>query len=631
MICDNQVRGKVKGGVRSDVEEMIMKIKWDMLGEDAKPKVGVDDVAIRVALGTEVCDEIDAAQEEEEALLEAETRTPFYQGAMQFSLAKRRVTDMKGNSRVYFPRKARSLEEEASFEAIRLELKGLFNNYVSKNCKKGGIQSPNITQSQARGLKSLRKRFKEGDLVIIPTDKSGNVAIMSRDSYLEAGLKHTQGDKEVGWEIIRESQRELNGHVSMLIKTFRIGHNWDHGARIRESTMGESLSVCPLSLLFKDHKGWTVDSGTVPPTRPVVGGHLGINLHISEIVSDILDPVVATYQGGHEVISTEDMVARAEVLNSENENWTKYKFWEGLSTMEYRACQVCHGEESYVLDEEFPEYCGCDDGVDEDGRMMITARCMKLLRRKLWETQVGWDATDLERKYEGTEVLHEDLQEQSEPMLIIGTDVVNLYPSLDISKVVGEVQEAIMGSRIEWQDIDYLEGARYIALNWSEQRCRGSMLWRILPRRRYSTGGRPGLRGAGPQGADRGDQEQWVFPNVKLSMEEKRMVVATVIQLATEAMFRYHFYEFGGKRYQQMGGGPIGLRGTCTLARLVMQIFDGRWVDKLSSSGLKLNLYTRYMDDGRLFCHPIKRGWRWVEGKMLFCLKWEAEMREDHS
>ena len=97
--------------------------------------------------------------------------------------------------------------------------------------------------------------------------------------------------------------------------------------------------------------------------------------------------------------------------------------------------------------------------------------------------------------------------------------------------------------------------------------------------------------------------------------------MATVIQLATEAMSRYHFYEFGGKKFQQMGGGPIGLRGTCTLAKLVMQVFDGRWVGRIINAGLKIDLYTRYMDDGRIFCHQIKRGWRWLDGRMVFCLR----------
>ena len=74
-----------------------------------------------------------------------------------------------------------------------------------------------------------------------------------------------------------------------------------------------------------------------------------------------------------------------------------------------------------------------------------------------------------------------------------------------------------------------------------------------------------------------------------------------------------------------MDGGPIGLRGTCTIARLVMQVFDGRWEGIIKGAGLELELYTRYMDDGRIFLHPVRRGWRWVDGKMIFCLRWEQE------
>ena len=148
------------------------------------------------------------------------------------------------------------------------------------------------------------------------------------------------------------------------------------------------------------------------------------------------------------------------------------------------------------------------------------------------------------------------------------------YPSLDITKVVEDVQRAVLESDIKWQGMDYLEASRYVALNWSEEQCRTSGLRRILPTRRYTTGSRPGLRGVGPQGGERGDQEQWVFPQVRLRPGEKRLLVATVIQLATVAMFRYHFYGFAGHNYQQMEGGPIGLRGTCSSCRC--SIGDGR-------------------------------------------------------
>ena len=77
------------------------------------------------------------------------------------------------------------------------------------------------------------------------------------------------------------------------------------------------------------------------------------------------------------------------------------------------------------------------DGISEEGRILITMGAMKSLRRKLWEDKVGWDETDLDRKFSGKEVLPEDLQEQDKPMALVATDVANL---LDVNKVVEGVK-----------------------------------------------------------------------------------------------------------------------------------------------------------------------------------------------
>ena len=82
------------------------------------------------------------------------------------------------------------------------------------------------------------------------------------------------------------------------------------------------------------------------------------------------------------------------------------------------------------------------------------------------------------------------------------------------------------------------------------------------------------MRGEGPRGQERGDQEQWVFQNVKLKEHEKLEIIATVIEIVTKELFKNHFYEFGGETYHQEGGGPIGLRGTCAVARVCMQLYD---------------------------------------------------------
>ena len=132
-------------------------------------------------------------------------------------------------------------------------------------------------------------------------------------------------------------------------------------------------------------------------TRPVVGGHLGINMHISEMISDILDPVVSTYDGGKEIISTEDMVARLEILNDGNKGWSPTSYWGGMITDEFRACGTCEGTDDYEWDGNIPEVCKCDDGIDGDGRIMVTATCMKMVRRDLWEKSNDWGEGELDR------------------------------------------------------------------------------------------------------------------------------------------------------------------------------------------------------------------------------------------
>ena len=71
-------------------------------------------------------------------------------------------------------------------------------------------------------------------------------------------------------------------------------------------------------------------------------------------------------------------------------------------------------------------------------------------------------------------------------------------------------------------------------------------------------------------GKDRGDQEQWKFPTIVLSDEDKKKLITAVLKVATQTMFRKHYYNFGGKMYRQSQGGPIGLRGTCVIAHFIM-------------------------------------------------------------
>ena len=78
-------------------------------------------------------------------------------------------------------------------------------------------------------------------------------------------------------------------------------NNLDHGMEVPE-----------MVLLVKDHKSWP--EGKPVPTRPVVSGNRGINTHLSELLSEILEPAT-NFVGGAEILSTEEALQKINCIN----------------------------------------------------------------------------------------------------------------------------------------------------------------------------------------------------------------------------------------------------------------------------------------------------------------------------
>ena len=612
----------------ASLEEALMKFKWDCMS-DKNEKVEMSDIALDVLL-REICTPEEYEEIKDDEVMKTMRMRMVYDGVDgRLNLAKKRVTDAKGNSRVNFPKEGGDEETEAVLEMMRLKLKEVFKNYCVEKCLKGGTQKSNLTEGEMRGLKSLRKRVGDSELVIIPTDKSGRFAVMSLATYELAGQAHTKKDEVMTLSKVKSTQTELNGHVSMLMKIFKIGAEWGHTERFRETMLTNSLSVCPLYLLYKDHKGRDLSKGPVPPTRPVASGNRGMNMNMSEILSDILEPIADGVEDSYEVISTEDMVARMIKVDRSLENWDENSWWEGVKYGKYMACVDCKGDMEYKLDLDNPELCVCEnvkDLLSPTDVVRTSVRYMELMRQRTWSMLT--DTMQGDDKLDSNEVRNEMIQDLGAPMEMIGFDVDALYPSLDWENTEEVIGESIRNSNIVFEDVDILEGCRYIALNWSGEKCRQSPLSRVLPVRRARTGTRPGITGTGPLGPEIHDQEQWRFPDVVITEDERRAITATVISIAVKELFSNHLYTFGGRTYKQSKGGAIGLRATCAIARVVMNMWDDLWTQKLRDLNIRVELYTRYMDDGRAMIHPIRPGWRVCEdGGLRFCKAWFEEDR----
>ena len=212
------------------------------------------------------------------------------------------------------------------------------------------------------------------------------------------------------------------------------------------------------------------------------------------------------------------------------------------------------------------------------------------------------------------------IQDRSTKLQIVGSDVAALYPSLDAVEVARIVYQAIMETEVKFAGIDYMEACRLIALTSTEQECRLSKLKRILPIRRSKNGTRPGITGEDPMGPEVGSQDQWKFPPLPngLTSLEKKMVLATVMQKNVLALFKTHTYSFSGKFFLQIKGGPIGLRSTCCVAKMIMIWWDQKFLEVVKKNNLQIIDSARYMDDVRVWLRAIRLGWRWLDGQLVY-------------
>ena len=78
-----------------------------------------------------------------------------------------------------------------------------------------------------------------------------------------------------------------------------------------------------------------------------------------------------------------------------------------------------------------------------------------------------------------------------------------------------------------------------------------------------------------------------------------------------------HLYQYDGKVYKQVDGGPIGLEITGVLARLIMLWWDGKFLEKLRKLGINLEQYLRYVDDSNMSAWALPPGTRLSAGKLV--------------
>ena len=98
----------------------------------------------------------------------------------------------------------------------------------------------------------LASCVKSGEILIQQTDKSGKLAITTREEYVASLQPHIRSDKVITLEEKNEREKILNGHCIRLTRILCVGESHRHEPRVRQAVTNKFCPVPVLSGLLKD-------------------------------------------------------------------------------------------------------------------------------------------------------------------------------------------------------------------------------------------------------------------------------------------------------------------------------------------------------------------------------------------
>ena len=599
-------------------------------------------------------------------------------------LGNLKATNYKYNKEI-FPPKNDSVNCEAGHEARKVELKRVFqritkpikpketNNSSSKHQKIPSIQSEsNLSEKELEGLKSLKRKIKEGILVVCDTDKSKRFCVMTPDQYLKSGYVHTSKDLEISPSQIARVQNHVNDHTWWLKNITNCGSNWRHEDRMCKNVLDKGEQVCNMVLLVKDHKNWKPGSDSPPPSRPVVSGNTGLNCHLSEMLSLILEPITSQ-ANGHEVDSTLEMLSKVEGLNEKFLSSSIENSSQGVSEnnsshdTSSNSSQGCNSSPDTTEDSLSHVNSNVSEGCTKDGQTdqiieprskndiryyglkgsqtsipsklnnadiskridsLRNSKCEGLLPNLSNRVKAGTLLDQIEGS-QPIKVQEGELDSSKTPSIqkpglsnvcFTGADVVSLFPSLKAVEAARLARCAVVESDVKFENFNYQMALRYLMIVGGIQMLDGAKLGRLAPKWKGKRGDMLSVGGKKSK-----DVNFWQDSNRNMFESDKRRIVGLLVETLVNLIMSTHIYTFAGKFYIQSGGGPIGLRSTACLASLIMKLVDMAWVKLAKREGLELHLYYRYVDDVRNCLQALIEGVRWNGGKFEWKAEWQAE------
>ena len=253
----------------------------------------------------------------DEDMNESSNSEPEDNTSTAFNYANVKATELPTLQRIYAPKHA-DIRKEKAMDNIKEKLLSKVSEYKDKYCDdKGNIKNHNLSRTEQKAIKEIKKEIKEGKIVVSTTDKSGRFSVDTPENYEAAVKEHTRNDLEIDENKVKQSENRLNQHMRILNKIFKVGSMNNQEGRITGATNSTNTPAPPMYGLRKDHK-------ESEPVRPVCNGSQSPNNPLSHFISKIVNDYADAANIETECRSSEEMRAEFEKYN-EDEPATRRK------------------------------------------------------------------------------------------------------------------------------------------------------------------------------------------------------------------------------------------------------------------------------------------------------------------
>ena len=198
----------------------------------------------------------------------------------QFNYKLARSTDLPFNISTYMP-KSLEATEEVKLQCLKMELMKITEMYT-RNTKSA---LSNLSQAQKEGLKSLKQRRDDNEIVVFQTDKSGKIVVDSPENYIEAAKPHIGNDEII--TLSEYNEKKINAHSVFWLRMLQVGKESGDEARYKKSMLQQNSQYASLYMYRKDHKVYE-DTIKGPPVRPLCDVSDSYGHKLSYFISNIL-------------------------------------------------------------------------------------------------------------------------------------------------------------------------------------------------------------------------------------------------------------------------------------------------------------------------------------------------------